>query len=55
MSTYIKVTMWVTIIAVFVAMQLMAADLSPQHKEFLEIFFIKFPKVLFERCFSVFL
>lgn len=53
MSTYIKVSMWITIITTFVAIQFMMADLSPQHAEFLEVFFVEFPKALFQVWFSI--
>ena len=49
MSTYIKVSLWVLVISTFIAIQLMAADLSSQHAEFLKMLFWDAPCMVIER------
>lgn len=49
MNTKITAVLWVTIAVTFVAIQVMMADISPQHAEFLRTFLWDFPCMLIER------
>ncbi len=46
MNPVIKYTLIITWLSVLILPQLMLADLSPQHAEFLKLFFWEFPKAL---------
>jgi len=46
MSNWIKWTLWGLVTVTFVGFQLALADLSPQHAEFLRIFFWELPCAL---------
>lgn len=46
MNKYIKIGLWIMVIAMVIVPQLLIADLSPQHTEFLHTFFWDFPKAI---------
>ncbi len=43
MNPYIKTALWIMGISLVIVPQLLLADLSPQHAEFLRVFFWEFP------------
>lgn len=54
MSNHITTALVIIFLSAVIVMNLMCADLSPQHAEFLNTFFVEFPKVLIERLIPAF-
>jgi len=54
MSNYITTAFFVIFLSAVIAMNLMCAELSPQHAEFLKTFFWDFPCMLIERIIPAF-
>ena len=51
MQKWIKYSLITLGITIFVEIQVGMAFLSPQHKDFLELFFWKFPKAIWQSIF----